>query len=111
MIQSLFDVIERLFVFEFKSNISSGDLLIQSGDGGASFFHIILILGVKMDLEKFGSIQSAAVTLSSDEGGGQEIFQSGIEHTGQSVGAGTLLLVLASLELSLDFSLDHEEHL
>ena len=64
-----------------------------------------------MDLEEFGSVQSAAITLSGDEGGGQKIFQGSVEHTGQGLGAGTFLLVLGCLELSLDFSLDHEEDL
>ena len=109
IIQSLFDVIERLFVFEFKSNISSGDLLIQTGDVGASLFHIVLIFGVEVDLEEFGSIQSDTVALSSDKSGSQKIFQGGVKHTCQGLRAGTFLLVLGFLELSLDFSLDHEE--
>ena len=108
IIQSLFDVIERLFVLEFKSNISSGDLLIQSGDSRASLFHIVLIFGIKVDFEKFRSIQSASVALSSDKSGSQKVFQGGVKHTGQGLRTGTFLLVLGCLELSLDFSLDHE---
>ena len=111
IIQSLFDVIERLFVFEFKSNISSGDLLIQRGNSRASFFHIVLIFGIEVDFEKFGSIQSHTVALSSDKSGSQKVFQGGVKHTGQGLRTGTFLLVLGFLELSLDFSLDHEEDL
>jgi hypothetical protein len=68
-----------------------------------------LIFGVEVDLEEFGSIQSDTVALSSDKSGSQKIFQGGVKHTGQGLRAGTFLLVLGFLELSLDFSLDHEE--
>jgi hypothetical protein len=64
-----------------------------------------------MDLEQLRTVKSAADALSDNVAGSQQVFQSGFEHTGQGVASGSLLLVLALLELSLDFSFDHKEHL
>ena len=96
---------------EFKDNIPSGNLLVNSLQGFQPAAHELLILFIQMHFMHSASVQPAPDPLSDDHSWGAQIVQSVLEDWGEGVGAGTGLGLVGGDPLRIDFAFYYEEHL